>query len=175
MTVAINLLRISGDMRLGLIVSNSDGASLRRTFGKGSLPAVDLSLSLGTGNNQIIWEYWSPARVLTATTTESFDLSGVLTDAFGTTINATRLKLAVVIIHSPDGTKNLLVGPQNVSGAAQLGWGGTGSTVYQTVYDWFVLHHPWGGWTITNSTADKFPVTNPTGSSITYSILLAGI
>lgn len=175
--MAVDLIRITGDMEARFLYADSGkGTTFSRKFGAKSVPALDLSVSYGIGANQCNWLYFEQGRSLAATTYDNHDLYGGLTDAFGTAINATALKLAIVALDSPDGAANLRVGPQNQTGAAQLGWGGTGATVYQTVYDWWLASNmSAAGWTITNTTADVFSVYNPTGSAVLYSILLAGI
>lgn len=173
--MAITKLSIRGSMDLTFFVQNSVGTTLRRRFGVQSIGDVaEASMSFGTGDAQCNWLYWSQARSLAATTTESFDLSGTLLDPFGATITAATLKFVAVAIHSPDGTKSLRVGPQGVTNAAQLYHGGVAAGNYVTVLDWHVVQHNWAGWTITAGTGDLFPVHNPGGTSVVYSILLAG-
>ena len=174
--MAVDLIRIAGDMELRFLYADTGkGTSFSRKFGAKSVPALDLSVNFGAGANQCNCLYFEQGRSLAATTYDNFDLYGGLTDAFGTTINAASLKLAIVAIDTPDGTARLQVGPQSQTNAAQLGWGGTGATAYQTVYDWWkVSNMSAAGWAITAGTADVFPVYNPTAGSISYSILLAG-
>lgn len=74
----------------------------------------------------------------------------------------------------PDGTDYLEVGPQGVSDAAQLWFGGTGATCYETVY-WQSFHPgPAAGWTVNSSTAQLLPIKNPGSNSITCALLVIG-
>jgi hypothetical protein len=101
-------------------------------------------------------------------------LSGSLTDGLGNVISATKLKLLILSVSSPDGTKAIRVGPRGVSNTIQGPWGGTGATVYTDVTHWHVLYEPVAGWTVTAGTGDILGLYNPGAGSVTYSILLAG-
>lgn len=147
-------------------------AVLRRAFGAGGMPSLPIRLTYGTGSGQANWAYFA-TRTVAATTADNLDLSGSLTDGLGNTIAATKLKLAVVSISSPDGTKALRVGPRGVAGAMLAGFGDASD--YQTVTHWWVLYQPVGGYDVTATTADLFCLYNPGAGSVTYSILLAGV
>lgn len=164
----------SGDSELGFFVVNSNAAALRRKFGAKTIPDCSLSVTAGSGSGQCSWLYWSDARSLAATTFDTFDLAGALTDPFGATITAATLKVVAIAISGPDGTKSLRFGPQNQSNAAQLGFGGTGVQAYETIFDWHKATNLVSGWTITATTADKVFVYNPGAGTIVYSILMAG-
>lgn len=176
--MAINLLSIGnndGKDPLGGRIGDSNGGFLSLRFGAVSVPDMGIELTFGTGSGQANWAYMRKGVSLNATTFSNLDLAGTLTDGVGNTITATKLKLAVVALDSPDGSKALRVGPQNQSNVAQLGWGGTGATVYQTVTHHWWLYEPVAGYTITAGTGDVFPLYNPGGSAVTFSILLAGV
>jgi hypothetical protein len=174
--MAIDLLRITGDLALSAVMADtSAGKGFSRKFGSQSIPATDISITYGTGNAQCNWMYYA-SRTVTATTADNLDLYGSLTDAFGTTINATYLKVLAVAISSPDGTKKLQVGPRGVANTNQLAFGGTGATVYVEVYDWQVVaFNPYTGFAVTNASTDVVGIYNPGAGSVTYSILMAGI
>lgn len=157
----------------GRIRNTTTGQMQPFIFGKNSLPARVRSFTYGTGDNQVNKAYFAQ-RTLNATTTESLDLAGGITDYAGAAITLTVLKYAYLAIVSPDGTKALRVGPQNVANAAQLGWGGTGATVYDTIYTDWELYRPIDGYAITAGTGDLFPVHNPGAEAVTYAILLMG-
>lgn len=149
-------------------------ASIPRTFGAAGVPSLPVSLTFGTGSGQANWAYYA-SRTVATVTADNLDLSGSLTDGLGNTINATRLKLLVVAISSPDGTKTLRIGPRGVSNAAQLNYGGVAATDYVAITQWHVLYEPVAGYTITAGTADILGLFNPGAGSVTYSILMAGI
>lgn len=154
-----------------------DGTSLgriSRRFGLGGVPDLGVSLGFGTGSGQANKAYFG-LRTVSATSFDLVDLSGSLTDGLGNTFSPSALKLAVVAIVSPDGTKSLRVGPQNQSNAWQGPWGGTGSTVYQTVTHHWHFYSPVAGVAVTAGTGDVLPVYNPGATSVTYALLLAGV
>ena len=173
--MAINKLFVSADGELSSLIA--DGTTLARRqlrFGGLSIPALSISLGFGTASGKANWLYYA-SRTVAATTADNLDLSGSLTDGLGNTISATKLKLAVIAIASPDGAKSLRIGPRGVSNTAQLNFGGVAATDYQTVTHWWWLYEPVAGYTITAATADIFGVYNPGAGSVTYSVLLAGV
>ncbi len=173
--MAISVLSMTGEMRLSsLWKDGTTGARNSVTFGGVNMPALNVSLAYGTGSGQANWVYYA-SRTVSATTADNLDLSGSLTDGLGNTISATKLKLLVVAVSAPDGTKTIRVGPRGVANTFQGPWGGTGATVYTDVTRWGVWYEPTAGWTITNSTADILGLFNPSAGSVTYSILMAGV
>lgn len=156
----------------GFWQDGTTGALLAKTFGAASVPSLPISLTFGTGSGAANWAYYA-SRALAGTTADNLDLSGSLTDGLGNTITATKLKLAVISISSPDGTKNLRVGPRGVANAMLAGFGDASD--YSSVTHWWVYYEPVTGATVTAGTGDMFCIYNPTGSSITYSIMMAGV
>jgi len=173
--MAISVLGFSGDAALSAFWKDgTTGAVLRKKFGALSVPELSISLTYGTGSGQANWAYYA-SRTVATVTADNLDLSGSLTDGLGNTISATKLKLLVVAISSPNGTKALRVGPRGVSNAAQLNFGGVSSTDYQTVTHWHVIYEPVAGYTITGGTGDVLGLYNATAGIVTYSILMAGV
>jgi hypothetical protein len=142
-------------------------------IGQGGFPAVGFSLTYGTGNLQA-QSWWSDKRTVAAGATDSIDLNGALTGPLGASVAFTSARVIIIAIDTPDGTKLLRVGPQNVTNAAQLGFGGVGAQAYLETDTFCVLPRPYGGWTITPATADLLPVKNPTGVSIDYYVWILG-
>jgi hypothetical protein len=142
-------------------------------IGANNFPAVGFDLADGTGNLQA-QSWWTDTRTVVAGATDSIDLAGSLTGPLGTAINWTSVRLIVIAINVPDGTKLLQVGPQGVTNAAQLGFGGVGATVYLTTDTFVILPRPYGGWAITAGTADLLPVKNPTAVSVDYTVWIIG-
>ncbi len=174
--MAVDSLTISGVFPLlARLADSSIGASARRQFGTGTLAELGVTLAYGTGSGQAS-KWHIGVRALAATTYDLLDLAGgSLADPVGNALTFSTVKLIVVAISSPDGTKTLRVGPQNQSNAPALNWGGTGATVYHTLTHWAMpLYQPVTGATITAGTGDILPVYNPGGSSVTYAILIAG-
>jgi len=173
--LAIDNLSVLGDNPLRVYIHDAAGGSLRRQFGSVSVPSLGISLTYGTGSGQANTLYCN-SRSVNPTSYDLVDLAGSLTDGVGNTITFTKIKLALLAIVSPDGTKLLRVGPQAQSNPFLGGWGGTGSTVYKAVYDWDLTNYePVSGLTVTASTGDIFPVYNPGGSAVSYFLLLAGV
>lgn len=172
--MAVTALSVSGDAEVSAFIKEgTTGATLRKRFGVSPIPALDFSLTFGTGSGQANWLYYA-SRTVATVTADNLDLSGSLTDAFGNSITATKLKLLIVAIASPDGTKALRVGPQSVSNAATLNF--SGSTAYITVTDWCaVVNEPVAGYTISAGSSDVLGIYNPSAGSVTYSILMAGV
>lgn len=158
----------------GRIIDSVSGQVLPAIWGKGNLPARTRTFTSGTGNNQVD-KFHLSQRTLTATTFDLLDLSGVLTDYKGVAITFSKIKRVYIAIVSPDGTKSLRIGPQNQANAGQFGWGGTGATVYQTIYTDWDDYFPYAGHTVTAGTGDIYPVYNPGASSVTYALLIAGL
>lgn len=147
---------------------------VKQVLGEALLPAVTLGLTYGTGADQV--NAWYVAlRTLGATTTESLDLRGGLTDPEGATVSFEYVKRVVISISSPDGTKSLIVGPQGVANAAQLWHGGTGASNHETTYSFLWKERPITGWATTAGTADLLPIQNPGGASVTYGIWILGV
>ena len=173
--MAISALSIVGDAELASYWKDgTTGAVLRKKFGALSVPELSISLTYGTTSGKANWAYYA-SRTVATVTADNLDLSGSLTDGLGNTISATKLKLLVVAISSPNGTKALRVGPRGVANTFQGPWGGTGATVYNEVTHWHVGYEPVAGWTITAGTGDILGIYNSSAGSVTYSILMAGV
>lgn len=173
--MAISILRATGELPLSAFWKDgTTGAVLSKTFGALGVPELDVSLTFGTISGKANWAYYA-SRTVATVTADNLDLSGSLTDGLGNTINATKLKLLVLAINAPDGTKALRFGPRGVSNAAQLNFGGVSGTDYQTVTHWHLMYEPVAGYTITAATNDIVGIYNPTAASVTYSILMMGV
>lgn len=146
------------------------------TIGSGGFDSIiaSIALSSGTGSgaaNQMFHD----ERTLATTATDSLDLAGGLTNPLGATITFSKIKLMIVAIVSPDGTKALRIGPNNTANAWQGWFGGTGANVYETVYDMVARWDFYGSWTsVTAGTGDLLIINNPSAGSVTYNILLVG-
>ena len=174
--MAVDGLTISGVFPLlARIADSGRGASARRLFGKGGLPELGVSLTFGTTSGKAN-KWHVGVRTLAATTFDLLDLAGgSLADPLGNALTFSTVKLVVVALSTPNGTRNLQIGPQNQSNAAPLNWGGVGATVYQIVTNWAMpIYQPVTGVTVTAGTGDILPVYNPGGASLDYAILIAG-
>ena len=141
----------------------------------------------GTGDNQAN-EMWHDRRWVTAgSPTDDIDLRGVLTNAFGQTVNFTKIKTIVIENlgvptdgrggdeFTPTAGEDLLIGGEGVNpfddwanadndAKIRLGSGGL-----------LVLTNPLDGWDVTASTADLLRVANGGTTDIVYKIILEGI
>lgn len=163
--------RVSGG---GRIVD--DAVNTQQTISPGVTPAPSqvFNLSFGTASGQAN-QWYAAQRTVAATTADNLDLSGVLVNPVSGTVTLTAVKRVLVQIVSPNGTKSLRVGPQNVSNAWQGPWGGTGATVYETVYESFDIKNQFGGWAVTAGTGDILGIYNPSLTSVTYFIWIIGV
>lgn len=144
------------------------------TIGSG-FPAVSTgNLANGTGNQQANTLYVSQFSVSAGGNTD-IDLAGGLTDFRGNTITFTAIKMLLLAISSPDGTKKLRVGPQGVSNAAQLWFGGVGATVYEEVFDAVCRWNTYAGWGVTAGTGDILRVNNPGAGAVSANLILIGV
>lgn len=144
------------------------------TFGSNNFPSLSREYTDGTSDNQFK-AYFIDQRALAGSANDDLDLAGGLTNPFGSTITFTVIKELIVAIDTPDGSKNLRVGPQGVANAWQGPFGGVAAANYLTIYHhWLMPPYPWTGYTVTAGTGDILRINNPTGSSITYAIFIAG-
>jgi len=116
---------------------------------------------------------FSDQRTITASSNEDLDLSGSLTDVYGTTLAFVKVK--VIAIYAASGnTNNVQVGPAasngflgpfaDASDQIDIAPGGT-----------MLLTAPSAGWTVTASTGDLLNIANSgAGTGVTYDIVIIG-
>lgn len=132
------------------------------------------SLTDGTGANQAN-KIFGDTRTLAASASESLDLAGGLTDAFGASITFTKIK-AIVVIAAAGNTNNVVVG-----GAASLGFstpfGDASDTINVLPGGAFVLVAPGANaYAVTAATGDLLKIANSSsGTGVTYDIVLVGV
>lgn len=128
----------------------------------------------GTGANQAK-TIFTDTRTLAASASESLDVAGVLTDAFGNTITFDKIK-AVIVTADPANTNNVLFG--GAASAQAAPWFGDVSDV--------LVIRPGGsiclvapdatGYDVTATTADIIKVANSgSGTGVNYTIVLIGV
>jgi hypothetical protein len=140
--------------------------------GTGDFPECLIELEDGNGAEQA-QAHWHDLRTVTATTADNLDLYGSLTGPFGSTVSVVKIKTILVVIDTPGTTKSLRIGPQNVANANQLGFGGTGATVYATCRRFLLLEDVDSGWTVSNGSTDVLGIYNPSAVSVTYAIWIS--
>lgn len=167
-------LRIAGFLRATQEMSVVDESLVS---GKNGFDAMKTTLNFGPDDNEAEEWYTDEFTIASgAGGTNHFDLAGSLVSQLhGGTLTFTVVKLLVVAIDAPNGTKKLQVGPQGVAAAWQGPWGGVGATVYTEVVSWSVLvNDPFTGYAVTATTADVLGVVNNSGTSVTARILIVG-
>lgn len=150
-----------------------DGGLIDSITAGGDLPSLAATLTQGAGET---WQQVLVPVSLTAGGNLDVDLAdpaNSLTDRAGRPLNLSVLYAAVLTVAAPDGVKKLRLGPQNLTNAAQLWFGGVGATAYETV-DRYAIRVSQGGWAVTPGTGDLLRVNNPTGVTVAGSLFLVG-
>lgn len=126
---------------------------------------ADHAITNGTGDNQADG-FWGDQRSLAASATEELDLAGVLVDAFGTTVNAAKLRAFAIEADAANNASNNLI----VGAAAATQWfpflGASTHTVILRPGARFVYSNPIGtGLAVTGGSADKLKFANSAGTN----------
>lgn len=117
---------------------------------------------------------WTDTRTLAASATESLDLAGSLSNAFGSIVTFTAIK-GIIISASSGNTNNVIVG--GAASNAFINWVGdaTDTVIIQPAGTFCLMTSKAGGYPVTASTGDILKITNSSsGSSVTYDIILLG-
>lgn len=123
----------------------------------------------GSGSGQIS-VYWASQRTLTASSTETLDLTA-LTDSLGNTITFATIK-AILIDAADANTNDVVVG---AAAATQFvgPLGGTATTITNKPGAGFIIGSL-TGWTV-DSTHKSLKIANSSsGTSVTYDIIIVG-
>lgn len=137
------------------------------------IEAFTLAITDGTGADQA-QNVFCDERTITASSSENLDLSGSLTNVFGTTIAFTAIK-AIMVIASAGNTNNVIVGA--TASAQFVGpFGDATDTIVLGPGDIFlVTRRSAAGMPVTLTTADLLKIANSGGTtSVTYRIVLIG-
>lgn len=135
--------------------------------------AASARLSDGTGAGAADLTF-GDRRTVTDGATEDLDLAGVLTDAFGDTITAVRVK-AIMIKASAANTTNLTVGADAT--APWIGLLNAAGTITLRPGASFLAsagEDDATGMAVTATTADIIQVVNGAGADATYDIVIVG-
>lgn len=145
-------------------------------IGSNSFPAAGAVTYTNGGGSSAINKYFIASYSIPATTFQAIDLSGALANDFGAAVVFTHVKELIIAIESPDGTKVVRVGPQNVANAWQGPFsGGAGATVYEDVFDYQRWSNRWTGWAVTAATADLLQIYNPGATAVTVHVAVLGV
>lgn len=130
-------------------------------------------LSSGTGANQAS-NIYTARRTLASGATENLDLYGSLTNAFGVTLNFTKIKAIMVKADSAN-TNDVQVQRASSNGVPLFMAASDGVQLRPGA--WFVYVQPdSSGIAVTSGTGDILTFTNSTtGSSVIYDILIIGV
>ena len=130
---------------------------------------LDLLTGVTAGKADLVF---ADTRTLTASSTESLDLAGGLTDAFGAAITFVEV-VAILIKPASGNTNNVLVG-----GAASNGFAtpfGDASDVIKVTPKGFLMLVSDEGYAVTAGTGDLLKIANSgSGSSVTFDIVIVG-
>jgi hypothetical protein len=142
-------------------------ASLASSFGT--------SFADGAAAGQANRAYWA-TRTLTASTSETLDLAGSLTDPFGATITLARLKVLVVSADAAN-TNNVLVGGASSNAVASLFSAVNDVAIVRpgSTLAWIAGAADATGYAVTAATGDLLQIANSgAGTSVTYTIIAIG-
>jgi hypothetical protein len=163
-------MALNGSVSLTINASQSVTAGLGQasnTLAK----TVAKTIANGSGANQAN-VLWSSSRSLTGTA-EDLDLNGVLTDAYGASVNLLRVKgIYIGNLSSTDG-QDILVG-----GAGSNAWvgmvGGTSHKIKVGPSGFFFNYSPLAtGFPVVSGTGDQLHI-DPQGATLTYEIAILG-
>ena len=158
----------SGSIRLGLNATHTDVSETVPTGGNAAAEkftdwVVNQALTYGTNANQCN-QFYPKTYTTTNTETTTIDIYGTVTDTFGATVNLLETRFLVVSADSDN------------SNAVKLSW--------SPFVDEWVDIRPGGtvlffapdatAYPSTNATADSVVISNSTGYSATYSVLIGG-
>lgn len=144
----------------------------------GTVPLKKLyqaALASGTGVGQADLIFHDQ-RTLAASATENLDLSGVLTDAFGTSLALVKVK-AIVFMAAAANTNNVIVGGDVTNTFFPMFGAETDSLILRpgTIFALIAGAADAAGYAVTAATADLLKVTNSAGtSSVTYDVIVIG-
>lgn len=144
----------------------------------GATPTADLPvrketvLTSGTGTGQADKIWYDKGRNISASATDSLDLAGGLTDAFGAALTFAKLKGIAVFAADTNGGNINLTRP--ASNGVPL-FSAAGDAMPIVPGGWAVWVAPnAGGITVTAGTGDLIDLVNSVASQVTYDIVLLG-
>lgn len=132
------------------------------------------NLSSGTGANQAS-DIFQDNRTIAASSSENLDLSGTLTNAFGVTLNFTKIK-AIIIHANSANTNNVQVG--GAASNAFVNWVADATDIINIrPGGTLILVAPDAtGYGVTASTGDILKVANSSsGTSVNYDVIILGV
>lgn len=142
------------------------------SFNTEALAILATEFGSGTSENQVD-KMFSDSRTINASSSETLDLAGSLSDAFGATITFATVK-AILIKANAGNTNNVVVG--NAGANDFVGpFGAATHTIAVKPGGVFLITAPETGWTVTAGTGDALKIANSgAGTGVTYSIIILG-
>lgn len=132
------------------------------------------TLTDGTGANQAN-NVFSDTRTLAASGSESLDLAGVLTNAFGATLTFTKIK-AIFIAADSTNTNDVVVGGAATNAFASMFGAATDKIKVKPGGAFAIVAPDVNGFAVTAGTADLLQIANSGGTTgVTYDIIIIGV
>jgi hypothetical protein len=132
----------------------------------------DFTITDGAGLNQISKIWSKKAQSLAASTSETWDLSGALTDALGNVMIMTKLK-AVMVVAALANVNDVVLG--NDAAHVVIFGANTHSVAIKPGQAFLLTNFTAAGWVVTATTADLIKITNGgAGTPVVYDIALLG-
>jgi hypothetical protein len=154
----------------GVFMKGTSQATIsdRRVAGMKGFASFAKALANGTGANNARYRFWKQYTT-SGGANNDLDLTS-LTDDFGVTVTFSLVKWFLLRITSPATGVRLVVGNQGTN--TFVGWFGA-ATHTEEVRDWIAKINQLDGWTV-DSTHKALRINNPTGSAITYDLVILG-
>lgn len=131
------------------------------------------SLANGTGIDSADL-LWHDVRALSATSSETIDLAGGITDQFGATVTFARIR--GMIIRNQTTTANAVLDIGGASSNEWTGWVGAAGDIVKVGPDGVMMiwNPSAAGFAVTAGTGDVLKINNGSAVDITYQIVLIG-
>lgn len=128
------------------------------------------NLASGTGTGQADVGFIDKARQLASNTSEDLDVAGSLTDAFGNSVAAAKIK-ALGFISDAANTTNLTIG--GATAELQAFFAAAGDKLTVRPGEAFLFYSP-TGWTVGAGSTDDIKVANAAGAAANFDIGFIG-
>lgn len=136
--------------------------------------AMALTFANGSAINEANQVWGDQARSLAATTSESLDLAGGLTNGLGETVTFARVKLIIIKLNTLTAGYTLEVGGAASNQFATI-FGDVSDKVKVRGGGFLILAAPDAtAYAVTAATGDILKINNPNAATITYDIILVG-
>lgn len=115
---------------------------------------------------------WGDTRTVTTGATDSLDLAGSLTDAFGETITFVKVK-AILVYAAAANTTTLTITRPTAAGVVLFG-AADGTVAALSAGGFFAWVDPAAGFTVGSTSSDALDIVNSSGASASYEIIVVG-